>query len=89
MKFTIFLALVFSSNLQAAAEKKTPTIKIKSNVTKVMLLKDKIYKVDLAEYAAVYYAEEDLLACLNHSINKQKAATLVVDPKTMKVVKCE
>lgn len=89
MKIYILLALIFSSNIQAASDKKAPTIKIKSTVTKVMLLSEKNYKVDLVDYAAVYYANESILPCLQQSMKKQKEVKLVVDPKTMIIAKCD
>jgi len=87
--YMLFFALMLSTGLVAAEAKKTPTLKLKTKVVKVMLMKEKTYKLELIDYAAVYYADESLLPCLQQSMKKQKDVDLVVDAKTMTVTKCD
>ncbi|MBY0413678.1 MAG: hypothetical protein K2Q18_05915 [Bdellovibrionales bacterium] len=83
----IIMAFIFSSlNLYA---KKSPekVLTIKTRIVKMMLEKE-IYKIELEDYAAVYYANEKILPCLQKSMKENKTATLEVTAYSLNIQKC-
>ena len=84
----LILLFLISFNINANTDKKDNLISIKSKITKIMFVKEKIYNLVFNDYAAVYYADESLLKCLQQSMKDNKEVKVMVSPKTMFVEKC-
>lgn len=73
-----------------AQEKKAePTREVKDRIVKMVLEKEKFYRLELAESAAAYHAHETFVPCLQKSIKEKKTATLKVTVYSLNVVECK
>lgn len=86
--FILTLTLVMTTNLQAETKKAEKMVEFKAHVTKIMMEPSKKYRVDLAEFAAVYHSEDKFAACLMQSMKENKQALLKVNAQSLEIKEC-
>ncbi|MBC7427440.1 MAG: hypothetical protein H7336_02440 [Bacteriovorax sp.] len=90
MKNLIITFLVLASiNSLAEAKNSEKFLEIKTHVVKMGMGADKMYRLELREFAAVYHAEERFASCLQKSIKENKEATLRVSVQSLIVQECK
>ena len=87
----LILMLLVSTNI--FAEKKNhldeKPLSIKSNVVKMLLDANQMYRLELTEFAAIYHADEKFAACLRQSIKDKKKVVLTVSSQSLIVRDCK
>ena len=85
--------LMFLVSTNLFAEKKNhldeKPLSIQSNIARMLLDANKMYRLELTEYAAVYHADEKFAACLQQSIKEKKKVALTVSSQSLIVRDCK
>ena len=87
----IFISLILSISAFAGTKnhlKEKPLI-IKSQVVKMLMGGNKIYRLELYDFAAVYYAHEKIASCLHRSMKENKKVSLIVSSQSLIVRECK
>ncbi len=87
MKKILLIGLLFSLSVFAA--KKEDTLELNVHVNKMQLTAKNLYRLELAELAAAYHAEEKFVPCLKQAISEKKEITLTVTTYTLMVQDCK
>lgn len=87
----IFVFFFFTSfiNLHAQTKNIEKILDLNAHVLKIMMTENKNYKVELAEFAAVYYANKIQLPCLETAISTKKAVKLKVSAFSLQILECK
>lgn len=86
---TIILLITLSLSSFAFAEKEEKSLEIKAHVVKMLMTPKKVYRLELAEFAAAYFAEEKHAPCLQKAMRENKKATLKVAAYSLNVLECK
>jgi hypothetical protein len=86
----IFCGLLFMTSflINASETKVEKALEIKAHVSKMSLSSNNLYRLELKEFAAAYFASEKFVPCLQKAIKENKEATLKVDAYSLKVEDC-
>lgn len=93
-KLIIFTLVAFMTAISTKlhAEEKThrseKSLTFKAHIVKILMGGDKLYKLELREFAAVYHAEDKFFPCLEKSIKENKEVTLTVTSQSLVVMEC-
>lgn len=87
MKSLILMTMIFSTSI-AYAQKEEKILDMKAHVQKMMMTNDKLFRLELREFAAVYYAEEKFEPCLQAGMKENREVLLKVTALSMKVQEC-
>lgn len=79
--------MIFS--MTAFAEKEEKSLEIKAHVRKMLMTPKKVYRLELTEFAAAYFAEEKYAPCLQQAMKENKKATLKVAAYSLNVLDCK
>ena len=87
----IFVFFFFTSfvNIHAQTKNEEKILDLNAHVLKIMMTENKNYKVELAEFAAVYYANKVQLPCLEKAISAKKAVQLKVSAFSLQILDCK
>ena len=89
MKNIFFITtILFSVSLYAVSQTEEKSIMLNAQIIKIALIQKNTYRLELKEFAAVYYAEEKFISCLQQSLRKKKQATLKVAAYSLSVQEC-
>ena len=93
MKKLIFFAVLFlvSNNVFAKTKNhlEEKSLSIKSHVVRMILDANKMFRLELREYAAVYHADEKFLDCLQQSMKENKVVSLTISSQSLIVRECK
>ena len=89
MKYVIIIILLsFTIRAYAEDKKAEKTIEFKAHIVKMMMTKDKQFRLELKEFAAAYHAEESFEPCLQQAMKEKSQALLKVSSETLFVQEC-
>ena len=87
----ILISLILSISAFAGTKShlKEKPLSIKSQVVKMLMGGNKIYMLELRDFAAVYYAHEKFSSCLQRSTKENKKVSLIVSSQSLIVRECK
>lgn len=86
-QFMLTISLIMFSSLHAE-DKPEKTLELKAHVVKMMMTKDKLFRLELREHAAAYLAEEQFEPCLQAAMKENREVALKVTAYSLKVQEC-
>nr|BDT26964.1 hypothetical protein BHI3_04300 [Bacteriovorax sp. HI3] len=92
MKTSILLLTLLMSSFtlaQEAGKREEKTIEIKAHIAKMLMTPKKVYRLELVELAAAYFAEEKFAPCLQKAMKENKKATMKVAAYSLSVLDCK
>ncbi len=85
MKAAILILMLIMGSAIRAEEK---SMEFKAHVVKMMMTKDKLFRLELLEFAAAYHAEDKFEPCLQQAMKEKAEVILKVSPTTLMVKEC-
>ena len=85
----LLLVTLLSFSAMAIAKKEEKTLEIKAHINKMMMTSNKMYRLELVELAAAYFAEEKHAPCLQKAISEKKEAKMKVTAYSLHVLECK
>ena len=92
MKTSILLLTLLMSSFTLAQEtgkREEKTVEIKAHIAKMLMTPKKVYRLELVELAAAYFAEEKFAPCLQKAMKENKKATMKVAAYSLSVLECK
>ncbi len=88
MKLIILITVLTASSFLYAESTPEKTLELKAHVVKMMMTKDKLFRLELREHAAAYMAEEQYEPCLQQAMKENREVALKVTAYSLKVQEC-
>lgn len=86
MKILFVFLFIFS---HGAFAKEVKTLNMQTRVKQVRMLEKDKFQVELFEYAAKYFSNEEISKCLVKAVDEKKAVILKTTAYQHQIVKCE
>ena len=88
-KILCVLLVINSFALKAFEEKAEKSLEIKAHISKMTLSSNNLYRLELKEFAAAYFAEEKFVGCLQKAIKEKNLVNLKISAYSLNVLDCK